>query len=123
VARHLKVATNIVVVCPVRNMTVPVSVSVHSSDPGYEESEWDHIAECSLDLPSGHLGIEECTGGTVASLSVAPGGYRVRVRFRGLDTIDGSGLEGEDSYQVDLWKAPRISLSVVNQWHGEHHAG
>jgi len=78
VAHRLKAAPNVVVVCPVRNMTVPVEVELHDTEPTYNIDAWDHIAECSLDLPSGKLQIHECTGGAVGSFQTNPGTYRVR---------------------------------------------
>ena len=55
VERRVKVAPHVIVVQPVRNMEVPVELEVHASDPGFDEAQWDHIVECSLDLPSGKL--------------------------------------------------------------------
>ena len=79
IRRLVKVAPNIVVVQPVRNMTVPVDVKVHASEPGLDEGPWDHIVECSLDLPTGRLQIHECTGPDRLSLRIAPGTYAIRV--------------------------------------------
>jgi len=50
IARRLKSASNILVVCPVRNWTVSVTVQVHETEPAYDAKDWDHIAETSLDL-------------------------------------------------------------------------
>src|SRR5215471_5201358 len=38
VRRRVKVAPNVVVVLPVRNMTVPVEVELHAGDPGFDET-------------------------------------------------------------------------------------
>src|SRR5687767_13813969 len=63
VVNRLKAAPHVVVVCPVRNMTVPVKLEVFASEPELRSDLWDHIAECSLELPSGQLELHECTGG------------------------------------------------------------
>lgn len=120
VSRHLKVDRNIVVVSPVRNMTVPVSIAVHPSEPTYDIARWDHVAECSLELPSGELEVHECTGGSVCVFSLQPGTYRVRVLFEGLGTLDDTGLEGNDAYRIELWSAPARDLEVIKQWGGDH---
>jgi hypothetical protein len=116
VVNRLKAAPNVVVVCPVRNMTVPVELEVLASEPELRSDPWDHIAECSLELPSGQLELHECTGGSAGVLSVVPGSYRVRAYFGGLDSLSEDGLSGDDHYRVTLWPAPRAPLRVVKQW-------
>jgi hypothetical protein len=120
VARRLKAAPHVVVVSPVRNMTVPVEVEVHGSEPPFCADAWDHIAECSLDLPSGQLQIHECTGGAVASFTVPPGTYRVRAFYGALGSVGADGLEGKDHYLVVLWPAPPGELTVLKEWKEGH---
>jgi len=116
VARRLKAAPNVVVISPVRNMTVPVEVEVHEAEPPFQVDAWDHIAECSLDLPSGQLQVHECTGGPVANFKVRPGTYRVRAFYGGLASLSADGLEGKDHYLVVLWPAPPTELFVLKEW-------
>lgn len=118
VRRMVKVAPNVVVIQPVRNMTVPVRLEVHEADPGFVASEWDHVVECSLDLPTGHLQVEECTGGTKLNLRVPAGSYRVRALFGNLDSLSDDGLNGDDRYCVVLWRGLPVALEVVKQWAG-----
>jgi hypothetical protein len=113
VSNRLKTAPNVVVVCPVRNMIVPVTLELHEQDPGYVADRWDHIAECSLDIPSGHLALEECTGQTKASMEVQAASYRVRAHFAGLTSLSEDGLDGNDHYLVTLWPAPSAPLIVI----------
>jgi hypothetical protein len=40
VQRRIKVAPHVVVICPIRNMTVPVEVQVHDTEPPYDASQW-----------------------------------------------------------------------------------
>lgn len=116
VARRLKAAPHVVVVSPIRNMTVPVTVEIHDTEPSFDAGAWDHIAECSLDLPSGKLQVHECTGGSVARFAVTPGTYRVRAFYGKLGSLDENGLEGEDHYTVVLWPAPFAELHVLKEW-------
>ena len=116
IQRRLKVAPHVVVVCPIRNMTVPVEVQVHEAEPAYDASQWHHIAECSLDLPTGKLQIHECTGGSVGRFSVSPGTYRVRAFYGGLDTLRDDDLDGDDHYLVALWPGAPIELKVIKQY-------
>jgi hypothetical protein len=119
VANRLKAAQNVVVVCPLRNMNVPVAVEVHSSEPELRLSRWDHIAECSLALPSGQLELHECTGGSAGTLNVPPGNYRVRASFGGLGSLSDDGLSGEDHYLVALWPSASRPLCVHKRWQGD----
>lgn len=116
VARRVKVAANVVVVCPVRNMSVPVEVEVATAEPSVDLGAFDHVAQCSLSLPTGYLQLHECTGGELLRLSVAPGTYSVLVLFSALGSLDESGLEGRDSYRVVLWPGDDRPLSVVKAW-------
>ena len=116
IARRLKAAPHVVVVQPVRAMTIPVTVEVHDTEPAFDQSAWDHIAECSLELPSGRLQVHECTGGSVARFSVPPGAYRLRAFFGKLGSLDEDQFEGDDHYSVVLWPAPPTELRVLKQW-------
>lgn len=113
VERMVKVEPHVLVVQPVRNMIVPVEVSVLASDPGCNLREWDHVVECSLDLPTGHLQVHECTGDAVLDTHVEPGMYAVRVMFKNLDSLIAGGLDGDDEYRIDLWPDSAQDLTVT----------
>ena len=70
VERHMKVADNIVVVCPVVEDTVPVEVEVHLNEPPYEAADWDHIVEGQLVTavgPASRAGMAQSPGRPVWS--------------------------------------------------------
>jgi hypothetical protein len=113
---RIKTGPHVLVIQPERNMTVAVEVEILDAEPPCDADRWDHIAEASLNLPTGQLEVHECTGGPVADFSVEPGWYRVRSHHGGLDTIDEFGLEGNDRYLVVLWPAPPAALRVIKQW-------
>ncbi len=119
VARRLKAEANVVAVCPVRNMTVPVEMEIHETEPAYDAAAWDHIAECSLNLPSGKLQVHECTGGPVANFRVSPGTYRVRAFYGSLGSLSEDGLDGNDHYHIVLWPAAHRDLAVIKNWTGD----
>jgi len=119
VARMVKLAPNVLVVQPVRNMEVPVEIEVHSGDPGVDSGKWDHVVECALELPTGKLQVHECTGGPVLDQEVLPGTYRARVLFAGLDSLSEDGLDGGDRYRVDLWPGSPCAPVVTKQWSSE----
>lgn len=116
VARRVKTGPNVVVIQPIRNMDVPVEIQIHETNPGFNVDDWDHVAECSLNLPSGHLELHECTGGAIAEFSIAPGVYRVRALFGKLGELSDDQLDGNDHYKVTLWSSPYADVQVVKQW-------
>ena len=116
VERRIKAAPHLVVIQPERNMSVPVEVEIAGEAPEPCLDDWDHVAEASLDLPSGRLEIHECTGGSVDILAVARGPYRVRACHGGLGTLSDNGLDGADHYRVILWPAPMAPVAVLKQY-------
>jgi hypothetical protein len=113
---RIKTGPHVLVIQPERDMTVTVEVEIHDTEPPCDTDRWDHIAEASLHLPTGQLQVQECTGGAVADFNVGPGWYRVRSHHGGFDTIDESGLEGNDHYLAVLWPAQPAELRVIKQW-------
>jgi hypothetical protein len=113
--RRIKTGPNVVVVQPARNMNVPVELEVLDAAPSYDLADWDHVAEASLELPSGKLQIHECTGGPIDDIDVAPGTYRVRAYYGRLDDLSPNGLDGNDHYRIALWRAPLASICVLKQ--------
>ena len=116
VRRRVKVGLHVFVIQPERSGTVSVDLEIHDAEPPYDADEWDHIAEGSLHLPTGRLQIHECMGGAVADFQLKPGWYRVRSFHGGLDTIDESGLEGDDRYRAVLWLSSSGDVSVLKQF-------
>jgi hypothetical protein len=105
VDRLLAVAVGTVGIGTVRNMDVPVTVEVHDGEPQPELESWDHIAECDLEVKSGRVVVAGCTDyfPDAARIPVAPGLYRVRASYGGLDSLSEDGLEGSDRYRVQIW--------------------
>ncbi len=116
VATRVKVADHVVVICPVRNMSVPVIVEVVSAEPHFTFEGLDHIVRCSVDLPTGKLQVHECTGGEVLWLTIESGTYSVLVFFAGLGLLSENGLEGEDCYRVTLWPGAKCPTTVLKVW-------
>lgn len=114
--RRVKAAPFIVVIQPERNMTVSVEIEIAKEAPVLLPEKWDHVAEVSLDLPSGQLEIHECTGGSIDILSIPPDIYRVRVYFGGLNSLSDDGFDGGDHYRIVLWPAPFDDIAVLKQY-------
>jgi len=114
-----KATEAVVAVAPARNMNVSVEVEIFDTEQPIELEGVDHAFACSLNLPTGHLQVHECTGPERLYVSVPKGHYEFFVLFSGLDKISDDGLEGEDSYKVLLWPGASQRLKVLKQWHGE----
>jgi hypothetical protein len=87
---------------------IDVDIELLDQRPTIDYNEWDHIAECSLDVPSGRIRTYGCLSDpdTTPTLDLPPGTYRVLIYYGGFDTVDendGAGLTGDDHYRVTLW--------------------
>jgi hypothetical protein len=117
IRNKIKTAPSVVVIQPERNMEVPVELEVFGSEPPLELEPWDHIAEASLDLPSGLLEIYECAGESIEEIQLAPGTYRIRAYYGKLGELSEDGLDGNDHYRLDVWQAPHKEIKVIKQFH------
>jgi len=92
-----------------RNMTVPFTVNIHESEPVINQQEWDQIVACSIDLPSGVLSISGTSDYIEdhKKIELTPGTYNAVICYAGLSTISEDGLEGDDSYFLNIWPSDR----------------
>ncbi len=114
---RVAVAPGVIGVGTARNYLVPVTIQVRRSEPEDDPESWDHIAEASLDVPSGRVVIAGPTDDFADSprLTVTPGTYRVRIYYGGLDTVSPNGLEGSDHYRVVLWPGDSLPPRVLRR--------
>jgi hypothetical protein len=109
IARHLGVAPGVLSIFTARSYgTVRLEIVLRSAPPGNDFMGWDHIAEASLDLPSGCLIASgpESDPPTTLRVTVPAETYRVRVYWGGIETVNEYMDEGQDHYRVVLWAAP-----------------
>jgi len=117
---RLALAPSTIGVGTARNMTVPVTVVVRDSPPATDDfDQWDHICECSIDIPSGRLVVAGCTDyfRDAARIQIAPGEYRARIYHGDLDALSADELDGDDHYQVVLWPASYAEPEVIKRHH------
>jgi hypothetical protein len=117
---RLVVCPNQVVVLTFQPNMVSVTVEIMDAEPSLDIAGWDHVVECSLEIPSGRLAVDRCVGSVAARLAVAPGWYRVRVCLAGIRDWS-SVSDGEDppeSYQVVIWPGDPGPEVVRKQWAG-----
>ena len=117
VERMFAVAPGVVGVGTARNTTVPVQLEFLAQAPPTDLSPFDHVVEGSMVVDSGRIVVAGCTDyfPDAARFDVAPGVYRVRMSAAGLDTLSDNGLDGDDSYLIQLWPAPPVEPTVLKQ--------
>lgn len=108
VDRLLALAPGTLGVGTVRNMTVPVTINIFDSEPGMLADN-EHIAqinECDLETNTGRLVVAGCTEYFAGAMRIdlTPGIYRARIYYGNLDKLSEDGLDGEDFYEIHLWR-------------------
>jgi hypothetical protein len=116
-ARLLALAPGTIGIGTVRNVEVPVVIEIHERAPEADFAAWDHVVEAAISVASGRLVVAGCTDylPDAKRIPLAPGSYRARISYGGLDTVSEDGLEGEDRYRVQLWGAPESEVRIVKQ--------
>ena len=118
IERRLRVEPHIMVIHTARNMTVPVTVEVYPGEPPVDLTAWDHVTECSLEVPSGRLmlaGTTDYPPDCPRIVLPTAGTYRVRTLHSGLDTLRDNDLDGDDHYYFAVWPAPFAEWHVLKQ--------
>jgi hypothetical protein len=116
VQNRMHVAPGVVVVCPIRNMTVSVEISIWDAEPNAVLADWQHVVEAPLELERDNLEVYECCGQLKAQFTMPRGKYIVRGLFRGLDKLSEDHLEGDDFYEVQVWPGELSSLRLLKKW-------
>jgi hypothetical protein len=116
-SRMLAVAPRAVGIGTVRNVNVPVSINLLAEEPQEPFTAYDHVTECSLEVKTGRIVVAGCTDYFPGAVRVgtAPGVYRVRAYYSGLASVSKDGLEGSDSYRLDLWPSTATAPRVLKQ--------
>lgn len=116
--RLLAVAARVIGVGTVRNVSVPVSVTIHDSRPTINDDEWDHIVAASFQVESGRIVIAGCTDyfPDAARIDVEPGTYEAIVCYSNLSSVSGDSLNGADAYHIHLFRGKEIQPVTIKNW-------
>ena len=115
----------IIGISTVRDQDVDVTLEIYDkpmdekdlrTDP--DLSEYDHAAQCNLELPSGKLLITGCTSDyeDALKLTLPARNYGVRLFWSNLDAIDELGFEGDDAYLIQLWPDTQFDERILKVW-------
>ena len=107
-----------------RNMTVPVAVEIHDTEPELDLDSCDHVAECSLEFETGTLLIAGCSDvrDDAPRFKTEAGEYRIRMEHRDLDSLSDDQLDGKDNYTIKIWADPIRDEVTLKQWADPHSA-
>jgi hypothetical protein len=113
--RMLALGPDLIAVGTARNMTVPVDVEILNASPALDVDDWDQVIDCGVSLPSGNLIVFGCTENSddAERLGIEPGDYAARISYANLGALSDDGLEGDDRYRVQLWRAPPPPITVL----------
>ncbi len=83
-----------------------------------ELADYDHAAQCNIEIPSGKLLITGCTSDyeDAIKLALPAKHYGVRMFWANLDSTDELGFEGDDRYLIQLWPDTFFEEGVIKLW-------
>jgi len=96
--------------------TVPIEVIIQNNKPDNESfAEWDHVAEASIEIPSGNLYlVEPMTDYNKNKLiCVIPGWYRARIHWAGISNVQDKKKLGEEYYKIIFWPEEYKPIQVL----------
>jgi hypothetical protein len=119
-ADRVAVSPGIIAVGTARyGVDIPVTIEIDAEAPSAsDDAPWDHIVECSISVPSGHLQITspDSFGADVPQFALTPGTYRARIYYANLESIRGGGdLDGDDHYRILLWPGDETPPVVLKR--------
>jgi hypothetical protein len=78
-------------------------------------TQYDHVVEAGLQVPSGILEILDCTGREVQlQINMEPGAYRARIYSLNFASDDDN--DGDDFYRIEVWPSKEADRVVLKQF-------
>ena len=107
--RGLKTAPNLIAIYPDSDTELEIAIECHDAEPQIDQSACAHIAEGSLEVPSGRIVVATPTSylPDCTRIRVTPGAYRVRVAA--VVASPGTGAR----YLVSLWPGTWAPVAVL----------
>jgi hypothetical protein len=103
-----------------KSFNAPMRLEVWQQEPLSDEDSWDHVVDVDFDVTDDRVVFEPSGGfdSLRSEESVPSGTYRVRVSGRGYAEAS-SGVEGLDSYRLQLWPREADSPPALRKsWPG-----
>lgn len=130
-ARRVQIAPDGLVILTNSYDTVPIVIEVRETAPDDEFTDWDHVVEASIEVPTGRIaidgmvdfrperspdqGVNDPSTYYSPHFSVAPGIYRVRIYGGNLGRQPTPKNTLGEHYKIVLWPASPAEPMVLKQ--------
>lgn len=111
---NLALSSGTIAVGTICERNVPVEVQILASEPTLNMEVWDHVVDCSIDVPSGRLVISGWCEDFAARINLEAGRYRVRVCYAN-QYSDEDHIGCADYYVVMLWRSNDKLFEVLKR--------
>lgn len=109
------------------NVDVNVNVVWSANPPRLDVEGFDHVAEASIEIPSGRMVVMGCSDyfPDAPRLEVTPGWVRIRVQKSNLTNAVAADIDSDQSVEtierirIDVWPAAPSGIDVVKRWQPE----
>lgn len=104
-------------------MDVLVKIKTFDLEPPFlndDKNVIGQINECDLEVSSGNVAITGCTEyfPEAKRIELKNGIYRARIYYGNLDKLSEDGLDGEDFYEIHLWRTDKKQeLKIIKDRH------
>lgn len=117
VNRLLAIAPGTIGIGTVRNMDVPVTISIFDGEPEYIHnlSTIQHVMECDLEVKSKRIVVAGCTDyfPEAMRIDIDKGIYRCRIYYGNLDKLSEDRLDGDDFYELHVWRTEKNKGIII----------
>jgi hypothetical protein len=109
------------------NVDVEVDVEWSMEPPYLDAGRFDHVAEASVEIPSGRMIVMGCSDylPDAHRLEVIPGWVRIRVQKSNLRNAVEAGIDSDqcaetiERIRIDAWPADPSGIDVIKRWQAE----
>jgi hypothetical protein len=106
------------------NVSVAVAVELLAEAPADDSAEFDHVAEGSIQVPSGRVVVMGCTDyePDAARFAVTKGPVRVRAASSNLAEAERLDIDSDEDpatmerLRLQIWTAPLTGPVVIKRW-------
>jgi hypothetical protein len=97
---------------------VSVEVQLWSSNAEFDAQPWDHVVECSIEVPSGRIAVAGCFEilfEDAFSFTLTPGKYRARICFGNQYECGDGDPTCMGHYMIMLWPSQNSDARVIKR--------
>lgn len=112
IEERFQTVPNLIAVYPTESHEVGVTINVLASEPCIDQEDWQHIAQCSIDVPSGTLIIAGCADylPDCPRVQVSRGPCGVIITGNQLNQSPG------ESYHFFIWPSDEPKTKIIKRY-------